>query len=452
MTAAPRSLTAERASFAAGPGWSAFTHLPAALWVMLWFGIATGPWRLTGWPEGAMEWLHWTRTLFPFLVLAIAGAGLLADRRPGGILPLPVALWFGYGLVGLVSGLAMSPNPWQATYWAGAYLAVIAAAAWYLRTTGALQGSMALNRLSWLVGSAFFAILMAVAGDALIADAASGITGYGVINRVEAGSLPISRASGLGRFAAIPGIVACVYFWTRRGTRRLLALLVFLGAAGVIYILQSRGAIFSFAGAVGFIMLILGGRTRTAGLVILLVGGFLALAMPMISVDISAYGWSHLTRGQDLENLLRLSGRVTDWGRAWEVISQSPFWGWGFQADRYQMAGTHVHNSYLYAMLTAGLPGALLFVAGLAGAWLMLLRLVVHGHAGASIQRATLAQAGGMLVFFTLRSEPEVCGPLYNVDMMIMLPAMFFIHTMHRAHPTPRPASPAPSGPLATAP
>jgi O-antigen ligase len=340
----------------------------------------------------------------------------------------------------------MSPEPWRASYWALCYLAVITTAAWHLRQTEELPGATVLNRLSWLLGSAFCVVLLAVIGDALLAETTSGFSVYGLINRVDAGSLPISRSSGLGRFAAIPGLAALVCIWTARGPWRFAALLVLLGSGGLIYLLQSRGAIFAFAGAAGFVLLFLGSRSRKAGILLLLLGAFLSLALPLIPGELGTQVWTQITRGEDFRQLLRLSGRVEDWRHGWEMAWRSPLWGWGFQADRYLMEGTHVHNTYLYAMLTAGLPGALLFAAGLAGAWGMLLRLMLSGRTDALGYRATLAQAGGMLVFFSLRSVPEVCGPLYNVDLMIMLPAMFFIDAMHRASadtPAPRNA-PAP--------
>lgn len=42
-------------------------------------------------------------------------------------------------------------------------------------------------------------------------------------------------------------------------------------------------------------------------------------------------------------------------------------------------------------------------------------------------QRIVLIQAGGILAFFTVRSIPEVCGAMFGVDLMVMLPAMAYL-------------------------
>jgi len=42
-------------------------------------------------------------------------------------------------------------------------------------------------------------------------------------------------------------------------------------------------------------------------------------------------------------------------------------------------------------------------------------------------QRVFLIQAGGVLAFFTVRSIPEVCGAMFGVDLMVMLPVLAYL-------------------------
>jgi O-antigen ligase len=87
----------------------------------------------------------------------------------------------------------------------------------------------------------------------------------------------------------------------------------------------------------------------------------------------------------------------------------------------------HVHNTYMYALISAGFAGTAAFVGGLAWAWIIFLRSMRRGIADRYGQRAFLIQAGGILAFFTVRSIPEVCGAMFGVDFMVMLPALAYL-------------------------
>lgn len=81
----------------------------------------------------------------------------------------------------------------------------------------------------------------------------------------------------------------------------------------------------------------------------------------------------------------------------------------------------------MYALMSSGFVGAAAFVGGLIWAWIIFLRAIVSGVADRVGQRMFLIQAGGVLAFFTVRSIPEVCGAMFGVDFMVMLPVLVYL-------------------------
>jgi len=189
-----------------------------------------------------------------------------------------------------------------------------------------------------------------------------------------------------------------------------------------IYYLQSRGAIFGFAGAAVVVMLLAGvrGKALLAAIALTAICAWFAQAVP-VSV------WAHATRGETTwEQLRDFTGRVGTWQEGWNVFLSSPIIGLGSRADRLLGVG-EIHNTWMSALLQAGLVGAVLLLAGLLRAWTDVWRVAKSAAARRAGQRTLFAQAGGILAFFTLRGIVEQCGSLFNVDLLVMLPAMAYV-------------------------
>ncbi len=406
-----------------------YHSLPAILWLMLWFSINTGPWVLEQEPDTFVGWLHYVRALFPFAVIAAAVffLGMQREKTP---MPLSVKLWFFYGVVGLVACL-LSPEPLQAAYWAVTYLAVLAALKTYINGKDALEQAIYLNYLSWFVTTVFLLVLVFFARDALFVRTDAGLTGYGIEGRMETiGGMAMSRSSGMSRFAAVPGIISFVLLWQSRGWKRLVWTATFISSASLIYLMQSRGALFGFFFALSFLMYFLGPRSRRIGLALMILFGLLIVVHYIPSETIQDIT-SFITRGQDPEELRTLTGRTRAWEKGLAVFWESPLIGWGFQADRL-LTGEHVHNTYLYAMLTGGIFGAAAFVAGMGMTWLLFLKIFRSGLVDDLGQKTHFILAGGILAFFTVRSITEVCGSLFAVDYMVMVPVITYISLLAR--------------------
>jgi O-antigen ligase len=134
----------------------------------------------------------------------------------------------------------------------------------------------------------------------------------------------------------------------------------------------------------------------------------------------------HIFRGQSIEELQTMTGRTKSWEKGWKKVLKSPVWGYGPQADRY-LIKEHVHNTYMYALMSSGFAGAAAFAGGLLWAWILFLRAIIRGFADRFGQRMFLIQAGGILAFFTVRSIPEVCGAMFGVDFMVLLPVLAYL-------------------------
>jgi len=130
------------------------------------------------------------------------------------------------------------------------------------------------------------------------------------------------------------------------------------------------------------------------------------------------------------------SGRQAVWSDGWGLFKESPFWGYGFQADRL-MLGTHMHNSVMHAMLQTGLLGTIPFVLAIVFAWILLLRLVKNLPVLASSDKHLVIQCAGVLAFFTMRSFPESTGAFFGVDWLIIAVMLFYLQLVNsKYHPS----------------
>lgn len=405
--------------------WGSYVSLAFGLWVVLWMAInAGGPAVFESVGAGVMQTVHLIRATFPLFVFVLTLPGLIGRQK----LPGPLLLWMIYSLLGLVASFA-APVPIHSLYWATSYLAIFTAMAVCLRREDLLRSTIRLNHVSWLVVTCVLAVLLVVARDQLYVETTTGITGYGLISRMggSVAGMSMSRETGLARMAAIPAIVCFVLLWRdRSGARKALWLVLSLGSCFLIYVMQSRGALAGLAFAMVVVVYLMGRRFWIMGIAVLLMC-VLAVAIEIVPSEISDRILAHLTRGENVEQLTTLTGRTESWTRAWTYVSDNPVLGWGFEADRDLMAMEHVHNTQLYVMLTAGVPGLILVCWGLLWVWFRVLRAARLAMPEHGIEKTTFLQTAGILAFFTVRSIPEVCGVSFTIDSLVMLPAMAYL-------------------------
>lgn len=406
--------------------WRKYFTWPILFWLVIWTSINTGPWVFRQDPVGVMGWAHYLRTIAPLLCIFLISIRSSMHREERLFsFPLSVRAWFLYGIIGLAA-TPLSPIPWDALYWALCYLTVFAGVKFFIASATPLENAVQLNYLTWAITAVFLLIMVIAARDALFVVSGVGFTGYGIEGRMEeVGGMAMSRSSGLGRFASVPGVIAFTLLWQGSFRRRLLGAFIFVLSASLIYLMQSRGAMFAFGFSISFLLCFQGRRTRFFGAILLAFFGLLLFtdAIPQQLID---KVMQHISRGQTAEEFGSLTGRTRPWENAWGWIRDSPLWGWGFQADRF-LIYEHVHNTYMYTLMTAGFLGAAAFAGGLLMSWINFIQLLRRGVVIQPELRLHLTQCAGILAFFTVRSIPEVSGAMFSVDLMVMLPAITFI-------------------------
>jgi O-antigen ligase len=410
--------------------WGHLFSIPAILWLMLWFSINSDPGAIDKEPQDLMELLNAIRAYFQYFVVLIGLVYLIILHKSGNILSGPVRMWLIYGLIGLLATF-MSPEPMDAFYWAVAYLSVFLAMYAFMSTDSLIDTAEKLNHFNWIVTTLFLLALVFFARDLLLPIIIDQKSAYGYFGeaQMQAIAMPMSRSSGMARFAAVPALIAFVMLWHSRGIKRLPWIALFIPSIYLIYLMQSRGAIFAMAFAMSFILLFQGKRSRILGIALISLFGLMLLTdiLPVEPVnDIKDY----IYRGQSEEDFRSMTGRTRAWNNGIETGLESPLLGWGFQADRF-LIKDHVHNTYLYAFMTAGFPGLIAFVAGLVWAWALFIKIIWKHKIDNPERKLFLIQASGILAFFTVRSIPEVCGAYFAVDYMIMLPILAYLNILH---------------------
>jgi hypothetical protein len=404
--------------------------------VVLWAGIDTGPWTLD-WNFIESSWsgcFNGVRAAFPLVALAAWVFHLFLRKRATlRRLTIPEALWLYYGLICFVSTISVSP--WfDHAYWGFAYLGVFAATEAFMHESEfPVDRAATLNRLNWILACVILAILLWVSRGRLLVQTSAGTTGYGLIERVPTvAGIVMSRETGMARFAAVPALLSLVSMWTTRGRTRLISMAVFAATVYLIWLLQSRGALFSSAFAASFSMMIMGGRARRFGLALGAFSAFIYMA-GLIPDETIHRIYLHATRGTQGQQLLSGSGRTTwIYPRLWGLIKQSPVIGYGWRADR-RVAFMDAQNGVLYALLCGGFVGGFGFIAGLTAAWAIMLRLIWWIKLLPPDERVTFIQTATIMVFFTMRTMPENCAALYSVDLMVQLPALVYLGELDRA-------------------
>ena len=179
-------------------------------------------------------------------------------------------------------------------------------------------------------------------------------------------------------------------------------------------------------------MLFFGRKTRVVGILLAVLIGLL-LFTNIIPQDFVQYQMERFMRGQDTDQFYSLTGRTRAWDHGWYEAMKSPIVGWGPQADR-MLIGEHVHNTYLYALMTSGFVGVFFFAGGLLYAWLIFFKLLRAGFAEKLGHKTFFIQIGGILAFFTVRSIPEVSGAMFGIDTMLLLPALGYLTVLNRTY------------------
>jgi O-antigen ligase len=397
------------------------------LWLMLWGGYNTGIGLVLapGFPASKLELIHGVRAFLPIVaawlafLLVIPKGGFKARAFAG-----PLGLLALFTVMGLLSSGLLSRDPLPALYWAAMYgsvLVVVMAIASDADAVTCLTGVLTMN---WVIAIAILAGLLAAipsfGGKALMPTWGSpfGVMAYNgdVAAHGQILGMASTRSTGLGRYAAVAGLVALARLWQKGKWRTPVWLSVLAVSLGALVLAQARTEILGFL-AGGILILALRKRRR----VVLLGGGalvFLLLGLVGFFNDL----WTFGTRGQGFDPTL--TGRTTAWQEGLSAIEHSPWVGLGFQADRYYLNGQHVHDAVLHALMQAGVLGAIPYVAAYALAWFLVICLYKS-----PLSSRLPDELPGILAFFTVMSITESTA-YYSANWLFIAPVLAFVQVV----------------------
>lgn len=397
-------------------------HAPASallLWACLWLNLNSGQWNIQA-PHSLDEWQMLIRAILPFVVLPVAGYLILGRRKLDLPALSPSQLLMIYGLLAAIASV-VSPQPTWSLYWSLTFLATIAAGRTFATARSPVPSARQMLQVTWAVMFVVVAIIAYMARATIFGGAASA---YGVSNDLN----ELSRSSGVARWAAVPGLICIVKAYH---TRRPALIAFFLAVAGaaffIVYRLQSRGAAFGTISALLFALVSMSRLRRyTLPFLIFAVVVLTILQSPaMLSDQVSEY----VMRGQNEVEFRSMTGRTRAYEEGLAAFRHAPLLGRGQLADRL-IIGEHVHNSYLQALLNAGILGSIPYVASWIAGWSLFFRLQKRRRLLRSEDRTALLEAGTVMMFFTVRSVPETTTASFAVDLLVMVAVFVYLEAL----------------------
>ena len=115
------------------------------------------------------------------------------------------------------------------------------------------------------------------------------------------------------------------------------------------------------------------------------------------------------------------AGRASVWEEGYRLFKEQPILGYGFHADRL-LLGTHMHNTFMHALVQTGLIGTVPFIIALLFGWVLLIKALRNRANLLTVHQHLLIQVAGVLVFFSFRAVPESTGAFYGVDWLVLAP------------------------------
>jgi O-antigen ligase len=314
-----------------------------------------------------------------------------------------------------------SPVMYGSAYWSMTYLATILVAWTFIDRRDSVESAGQMLQVTWVATFIIAAIIGYQARNSLFGEAA---TGNAVITELNG----LSRSSGVARWAAVPGLVCLVRAYY---TRRFSYIAFFLSTAAVsfyiVYRMQSRGAIFGSVAALLFALLVSSKMRRYA--LPFAVVAIIVIALLDSPAALSNQIATYLERGQTEEELLSMTGRTRAYEHGIAAFQDAPLFGRGQWSDRINI-GEHVHNSFLQALLNAGVVGGIPYFASWIAGWMLFFRLQKRSARLRPDNQVHVLECGTVMMFFTVRSIPETTTASFAVDLLVMVAVYVYLEAL----------------------
>jgi O-antigen ligase len=137
----------------------------------------------------------------------------------------------------------------------------------------------------------------------------------------------------------------------------------------------------------------------------------------------------YIERGQDRAEFLTMTGRTHTYAQGIAAFEDAPILGRGQWADRLVFHG-HVHNSFLQALLNAGIIGGIPYFASWITGWMLFYKLQKKSARLIPDDRIHLMECGTVMMFFTVRAIPETTTASFSVDLLVMVAIYVYLEIL----------------------
>jgi O-antigen ligase len=372
--------------------------------------------------------IHGIRAFFPEVAAWISF--LLILTRSKRIFPWlvgPLGLMLLYAITGLISSTTLSPQPVDATYYGANYLSIVLVLLAIVPVQNPLPDLRKVLNATWVVGTLFTLSLLGLIpflGSAALTqteDNPVGVRAYSSGGEIL--GMAGTRNTGFARYAAISALVALPRLMKKGNlTVRIIWGLVFFASLYALIIANGRTETLAFIGGVAVILGIEKAKRTvnilvgTAGLILLGVRGFF-------------HGfYLYITRTGQIDPTM--TGRTVTWQDALRYVWDSPWVGFGFQADRYLLAGLHMHNAFLHAFLQSGFLGGGAIIIGLAITWGYIIKyFFLQQPADRSLIPPEIP---AVFLFVMISSITESTFAYFSAAWLLSAPIVAYVMALHQ--------------------
>lgn len=413
----------------ARPGASMNALLGMGLWSLLWLGYNTGPGYVMtpGFPHNALEFIHGIRAFFPMLASFIAFLLIVArSKRLFERLMSPLGLMLAYAILGIASSLTLSPDPVNALYYGANYLAIVLALLAIVLVEDPLPTLWKVLKFTWIVGTILTLSLLGaipfLGSAAVIASESSpvGVRAYG--SAPDLLGMTGTRNTGFARYAAISALVALPGV-LRKGKLvvRIIWGIVLAASLYALIIANGRTETLAFVG--GVVVILVAEKAKRTVNILVSVGATILLGLRGFFSGFYLY----ITRTGHFDTTM--SGRTATWDEAWHYIFQSPWVGYGFQADRYFLQ-QHMHNAFLHVLIQSGLLGGGAILIGFVIVWVNIIRyFFIRQPADKSLIPPEIP---AVFLFVTISSLTESTFAYFSAAWLLSAPIVGYVEVLGR--------------------
>jgi O-antigen ligase len=332
-----------------------------------------------------------------------------------------------YSITGLISSATLSPDPTYALYYGANYLAIVMVLLAIVPVENPLPDVRRVLNFTWNVGFILTLSLLGAIpflGSQALAETETnpvGVRAYGGSGEIL--GMASTRNTGFARYAAISALVALPRLM-RKGNLaiRIIWGVVFTASLSALVIANGRTETLAFVGGVAVIL----GIERTKRTVNFLVGTAAAILLGLRGFFSAFY--LYITRTGQIDPTM--TGRTRTWQEGLHYLGDSPWVGFGFQADRYYLEGQHMHNAFLHAFFQSGFLGGGAIIIGLVIVWGYIIKyFFLQQPADRSLIPPEIP---AVFLFVTISSFTESTFAYFSAAWLLSAPIVAYVIALHR--------------------